>query len=176
MKKKDIYCQNNLWAQRETNFVRLKKEDLCTLSFYSEYWGLVSRRAWMKAFRSFSLSFFPSSRCSWRSARTRQLEAARGWGWEGLIHFLVVGSSFGVMMITSNLVLLFLFSWASRRLLSHTVKISQMIEGILCIRKTTNFNEEYHTVWSVNDGLSGNLWKPATEVSSRFPVNRQNHW
>ena len=65
--KKDIYCRNNLWAQRETNFVRFKKEDLCTLSFYSEYWGLVSRRAWMKAFRSFSLSFFPSSRCSWRS-------------------------------------------------------------------------------------------------------------
>ena len=104
-------------------FCKIEKTDLCTLSFYGEYWGLVSRRAWMKAFRSFStLSFFPSSRCSWRSARTRLLEAARGWGWEGLIHFLVVGSSFGVMMITSNLVLLFLFSWASRRLLSHTVK------------------------------------------------------
>ena len=32
------------------------------------------------------------------------------------------------------------------------------------------------TVWFVNDGLSGNLQKPAVEVSSRFPVNRQNHW
>ena len=30
-----------------------------------------------------------------------------------------------------------------------------------------------HTMWSVNVGLSGNLRKPAMEVSSRFPVNRQ---
>ena len=29
-----------------------------------------------------------------------------------------------------------------------------------------------HTVWSVNDGLSGNLRKPAADVSSRLPVNR----
>ena len=32
------------------------------------------------------------------------------------------------------------------------------------------------TVWSVNDELSGNLWKPAVKVSSRFPAKRQNHW
>ena len=91
-------------------FKRKKNQCVYSTSFYTEYWGLVcSRRAWMKAFRSFStttlFSFFPSSRCSWRS------QGLQGC-WEGLIHFLVVGSSFGVMMITSNLVLLFLFSWS----------------------------------------------------------------
>ena len=29
-----------------------------------------------------------------------------------------------------------------------------------------------HTVWSVNDGLSGNLRKPAADVFGRLPVNR----
>ena len=27
-----------------------------------------------------------------------------------------------------------------------------------------------YTVWSVNDGLSGNLRKPAAEISGRFPA------
>ena len=81
----------------------------------------------MKAFRSFSttilFSFFPSSRCSWRS------QGLQGC-WEGLIHFLVVGSSFGVMMITSNLVLLFLFSWIFQYCSSSTAVLSGHYVGI----------------------------------------------
>ena len=29
--------------------------------------------------------------------------------------------------------------------------------------------EAFFIVWSVNDGLSGDLWKPAVEVSGRCP-------
>ena len=40
------------------------------------------------------------------------------------------------------------------------------------LRYYAQLENNYKTVWSVNDGLSGNLRKPSAEISGRFPVNR----
>ena len=38
------------------------------------------------------------------------------------------------------------------------------------LRYYAQLENNYKTVWSVNDGLSGNLRKPAAEVSSKLPA------
>ena len=32
------------------------------------------------------------------------------------------------------------------------------------------------TAWSINEGLSGNLWTQTAEIYGRFSKNRQDHW
>jgi hypothetical protein len=40
------------------------------------------------------------------------------------------------------------------------------------LRYYSQLENNYKTVWSVNDGLSGNLRKPSAEISGKFSVNR----
>ena len=40
------------------------------------------------------------------------------------------------------------------------------------LRYYAQLENNYETVWSVNDGLSGNLRKPSAEISGKFSVNR----
>ena len=40
------------------------------------------------------------------------------------------------------------------------------------LRYYAQLENNYKTVWSVNDGLSGNLRKLSAEIFGRFPVNR----
>ena len=40
------------------------------------------------------------------------------------------------------------------------------------LRYYAQLENNYKTVWSVNDGLSGNLRKPSAEISGKFSVNR----
>ena len=40
------------------------------------------------------------------------------------------------------------------------------------LRYYAQLENNYKTVWSVNDRLSGNILKPSAEISGRFPVNR----
>ena len=40
------------------------------------------------------------------------------------------------------------------------------------LRYYVQLENNHKTVWSVNDGLSGNILKPSAEISGRFLVNR----